>query len=149
MDKSSLVILRLSGMEMENCVVTQSCWTKNNGCNNRCVESWKCLVFCFCVVKSHYCDVIMGAMASQITSVSIVYSTISSGADQRKYQSSISLAFVRRIHRWPVSSLHKGPVMRKMFPLKWHHHDWIKFLLKIIACFAFGISQQILLPGCI
>ena len=48
---------------------------------------------------SHYSAVIMGAMASQITSLAIVYSTIYSGADQRKHQSSMSLAFVRRIHR--------------------------------------------------
>ena len=58
----------------------------------------------------------MGAMASQITSLTIVYSTIYSGADQRKHQSSASLAFVRGIHQWPVNSLHKGPVMRKLFP---------------------------------
>ena len=43
----------------------------------------------------HYCDVIMGAMASQITSLTIVYSTVYLGADQRKHQSSASLAFVR------------------------------------------------------
>ena len=40
----------------------------------------------------HYCDVIMGEMASQITSLTIVYSTFYSGADQRKNQSSASLA---------------------------------------------------------
>ena len=59
----------------------------------------------------HYSDVIMGIMASQITSLKIVYSSIYSGADQRKHQSSASLAFVRGIHGW-----HKWPVMRKMFP---------------------------------
>ena len=64
----------------------------------------------------HYNDVIMSAMASQITSLTLVYSAVYSGADQRKHQSSTSLAFVRGIHRWPVNSLHKGPVMRKMFP---------------------------------
>ena len=64
----------------------------------------------------HYCDVIMGAMASQITSLTIVYSTAKSGADQRKHQSSASLAFVRGIHQTPVNSLHKGPVTQKMFP---------------------------------
>ena len=64
----------------------------------------------------HYSDVIMGAMASQITSLMIVYSTVYSGADQRKHQNSTSLAFVRRIHRWPVNSLHKWPVTRKKFP---------------------------------
>ena len=64
----------------------------------------------------HYGDVIMSAMTYQITSLTMVYSTDYSGADQRKHQSSASLAFVRRIHRWPVNSLHKGPVTRKMFP---------------------------------
>ena len=57
----------------------------------------------------------MGAMASQITSLTIVYSTVNSGADQRKHQSSASLAFVRGIHWWTVYSPHKGPVTRKMF----------------------------------
>ena len=64
----------------------------------------------------HYGEVIMGAMASQITSLTIVYSTIYSDADQRKHQSSASLAFVRGIHRSPVNSPHKWPVTRKMFP---------------------------------
>ena len=58
----------------------------------------------------------MGAMTSQITSLTVVYSTVYSGADQRIHQSSASLAFVRGIHRWPVNSPHKWPVMRKMFP---------------------------------
>ena len=65
--------------------------------------------------KEHYNDAILGAMASQITSLTIVYSSIYSCADQRKHQSSASLAFVRGIHRWPVNSPHKGPVTRKMF----------------------------------
>ena len=64
----------------------------------------------------HYRDVIMTAIASQITSLTIVYSTVYSDADQRKHQSSASLAFVRRIHRGPVNSPHKWPVTRKMFP---------------------------------
>ena len=57
----------------------------------------------------------MSAMASQITDVSIIYSTVCSGADQRKHQSFASLAFVRGIHRWPVNSPHKEPVTWKMF----------------------------------
>ena len=61
---------------------------------------------------SNNCDVIMSAMASQITGATIVYSTVY----QRKYQSSVSLAFVRGIHRWSVKSPHKGPVPRKVFP---------------------------------
>ena len=58
----------------------------------------------------------MGAMASQITSLKSVYSTVYSGADQSKYQSSALLAFVRGIHRWPVNSPHNGSVTKKMFP---------------------------------
>ena len=65
---------------------------------------------------SHNCDVIMNTIASQITSLTIVYLTVNSGIDQRKHQSSASLAFVRGIHRRPVNSPHKGPVTRKMFP---------------------------------
>ena len=57
----------------------------------------------------------MGAMACPITGVSIVYSTIWSGADQRKHQSSASLSFLMRIHQWPVNSLRNRPVTRKMF----------------------------------
>ena len=67
-------------------------------------------------VRYHYTDVIMSAIAPQITSLTIVYSIVYSGADQRKHQSSSSLAFGRGIHRWPVNSLHKGPVTRKTFP---------------------------------
>ena len=67
-------------------------------------------------VTQHYNGIIMGAMASQITSVSIVYSTVYSGADQRKHQSSASLAFVMGIHRWLVNCPHKGAVTRKMYP---------------------------------
>ena len=66
--------------------------------------------------QNHYHDVLMSAMASQITSLAIVYSTVYSAADQRKHQSSASLSFVRGIHRWPMNSLHKGPVTRKTFP---------------------------------
>ena len=63
----------------------------------------------------HYSDVIMGAIASQITSLTIIYSAVYSSANQRKHQSSTSLAFVRGIHWWPVNSPHKWPVTRKMF----------------------------------
>ena len=66
--------------------------------------------------KFHYSDVIMTAMASQITNFTIDYPSVYSSADQRKYQSSASLAFVRGIHRWPVNYPHKGPVTREMFP---------------------------------
>ena len=66
-------------------------------------------------VCHHYSDVIMSEMGSKTTGVSIVYSTVCSYVDQRKHQSSASLAFVRGIHLWPVNSPHKGPVTRKSF----------------------------------
>ena len=69
------------------------------------INSW-CVVY-------HYCDGIMSSTVSQITtSLKIVYSIVYSGTDQ----SSASLAFVRGIHRRLVTSRHKWPVMRKMFP---------------------------------
>ena len=58
----------------------------------------------------------MGAIASQITTLTIVYSSIYSGADQRKYQSSASLAFVRGINRGPANSPHKWPVTSEIVP---------------------------------
>ena len=70
-------------------------------------------ILCFSV---HYSDVTMGTVASQITSVSIVYSNVCSGTGKRKHQSSTSLTFVRGIHRGPVNSPHKRPVTRKMSP---------------------------------
>ena len=77
----------------------------------------------------HYGDVVMGTVSSHITSLTIVYSTVYSGADQRKHHSSASLACVRRIRRGPVNSLHKWPVTRKMFPFD----DVIMFLHTLIT----------------
>ena len=76
----------------------------------------------------HYCDVILGVMASQITSRTIVYSIAHSGADRRKHQSSASLAFVRGIHRRPVNSPYKGSVTRKMCPF-----DDVIMLFSVVA----------------
>ena len=69
-----------------------------------------------CHALVHYSNVIMGAIASQITSLTIVYSIVYWDADQRKHQSSASLAFVRGIHRGPMNSPHKWPATRKVFP---------------------------------
>ena len=89
-------------------------------------------IFCFSceitLILLHYGDVIMVAIASQITSLTSVYSTVYSDADQRKHQSSTSLAFVRGIHRRPVNSPHKWPVTPKMFPfddviMRWISED--------------------------
>ena len=70
------------------------------------ISMWCCFVF---LLNKHYNDVIMGAIACQITSLTIVYSTVYSGADERKHQSSASLAF------GPANSPHQWPVTRKMF----------------------------------
>ena len=77
----------------------------------------------------HYDDVIMTAMASQIKCLTIVFSTVYSGADQRKHQSSASLAFVRGIHRWPVNSPHKGPVTKcfHLMTSSWHGLCFVVF----------------------
>ena len=76
------------------------------------MEHW--YVYNVCIY--HYDDVIMTMLASQITSLMVVYSIVYSGVNQRKHQSSASLAFVREIHRGPVNFPHKWPVTRKMFP---------------------------------
>ena len=64
----------------------------------------------------HYNNVIVSTIASQLTSLTIVYSAVYSDADQRRHQSSASLAFGRGIHRGPVNSPHKWPITLKMFP---------------------------------
>ena len=95
-----------------------------------CQQQQVCVCVCMCMIyrlltcsshgkpcgtgiksEVHYSEVIMSAMASQITGISTVYSLFCSGVDQ----SSTSQAFVRGIHRWLVNSLHKRPVTRKMF----------------------------------
>ena len=68
------------------------------------------------ILDNHYDDVKMGAIASQITSLIIVYSTVYSDRDKWKHQSSGSLALVWGIHREPVNSPHNWPVTRKVFP---------------------------------
>ena len=90
--------------------------------------------------QAHYDDVIMGARASQIISLTIVYSTVYSDADQRKHQGSASLAFVWGIHRGPVNYPYKWPFIRgKCFHLmtsswsisnssKWGHDRKCKYI---------------------
>ena len=89
----------------------------------------------------------MSEIASQITSLTTVYSIVYSDADQRKHQSSASLAFVRGLHRGPVNSPHKWPVTRKMFPfddviiipvsiVQWRH----------VATWIWQSSDQVITP---
>ena len=87
----------------------------------------------------HYNDVIMSAMVSQITSLTIIYSTVYSVADQRKHQSPASRAFVRGVHRWSANSPQKGPVTRKMFPFD----DVIMIGSKILRSYVTEFQVQI------
>ena len=101
----------------------------------------------------------MGMMVSQITSLTIVYSTVYSGEDQREHQSSTSLAFVRGIYRWPVNSPHKSPVTRKIFPFDdvimvkdyvifWAHVKYTPIIMHMgwaLFCFAM-VWYQLILP---
>ena len=92
----------------------------------------------------------MGTVASQITSLTIVYTTVYSDADQSKHQSSVSLAFVWGKHRGPVNSPHKWPVTRKMLPFDdviiWMYdhesHRVYTFIAKVTACDPGGPYEQ-------
>ena len=83
-----------------------------------------CLFYLVNTVAAHYNDVTMSAIASQITNLAIVYSTVYSDTGRRKHQNSASLAFVRGIHREPANSPYKGPVTRKNVSIWWRHHGW-------------------------
>ena len=73
--------------------------------------------------RRHYIDVIMTTMTFQITSLTVVYSTVYSDADQRKDQSSASLAFVWGIHREMTGEF---PAQRASYAenvsIWWRHH---------------------------
>ena len=80
----------------------------------------------------HYNDVMMGAMTSQINSLTGVYLTVYSGIDQRRHEISASLAFVRGIHPWAVNYPHKGPVTRIILPFD-----------DVIMCYDYGANIRI------
>ena len=85
-------------------------------------------------------------MASQTTSLTIVYSTVYSGADQWKHQSSVSLAFVWGIHRWPVNSPHaQRASIAENVSIWWRHHgrqNLINTLVKLLPCLPGGNEQS-------
>ena len=82
---------------------------------------------CF-LLSYHYDEVTMSAMASQITSLTIVYSTVYSDPDQRKHQSSASLAFERGIHRGPVYSAQMASNAENV-SIWWRHHLFLNACL--------------------
>ena len=106
-----------------------SCTRLQPVCSNRWINiSYVCWHSREASISTHYDDVIMTMLASQITSLTVVYLIVYSAVNQRKYQSSASLAFVREIHRGPVNFPHKWPVTRKMFPFDdvimiWYMHN--------------------------
>ena len=117
------------GMRIPRCDLPRGVWQRQTHWLQRKLSFWRLLVQPAMIISSkwiyfvsvqgksnssprHYGDVIMDAIASQIICLTIVYSTVYSDTDERKHQSSASLAFVRG----PVNSPHKWPVARKMFP---------------------------------
>ena len=78
-------------------------------------------IWYFFFTHCDYNDVIMSAMAYQITNLTIVYSSVYAGANQRKRQSSALLAFVRGILRWPVNSPQRAS-NAEYVSIWWRHH---------------------------
>ena len=107
LNRNSYIFIQGIAFENAVCEMASFCLGLN-------VLSWGARGIGSCAI--HYNDVIMSPVASQITNLSIVYSTVYSDADHRKHQSSASLAIVRGIHRGPVNSPHKWPVTRIIFP---------------------------------
>ena len=84
---------------------------------NLCYLKWRQSIISYRLHHRHWCNPLRWRHnGCDITSLTIVYSTIYSDADQSKHQSSASLAFVWGIHRGPVNSPHEWPVTRKIFP---------------------------------
>ena len=125
---------KLHDMMYESCVFTRY---------GQSVQTWEVIDLARDTWLTHYNDLIMNAMASQITSPTIVYSTAYSGANQRKHQSSASLIFVGGIHQGPVNPSHKGPVTRKMFPF----NDVIIILFVWQRNFLFQLRSSSLMNG--
>ena len=85
----------------------------------------------------------MNGMAFQITSLTIVYKSVYSGADQRKHQSPASLAFVRGIHRWLMNSRTKGQWRGKCFHLmtsSWLTYWWSRDKMVAIRRWHFQVQ---------
>ena len=90
----------------------------------------------------HYSDVIVGTMASRITTLTIVYSTVYSGTDQRKHQSSAPLAFVRGFHRWPVNSPKQMASKSENVSIWWRHHGTSANLNSTLTCASMAVKTK-------
>ena len=93
----------------------------------------------------HCNDVMMGTRASQITRLTIVYSTVYSDADQRKHQSSASLAFVRGIHREFPSQMDSNA---ENVSIWWRHHAHIDYQPSYVCLHLKHIPYTIYKKGC-
>ena len=99
-------------------------------------------------LSCNFSDVIMSTMASQITSLTIVYSTAYSGPGERKHKSSVSLAFVRGIHRGLVNSPHKARVTRKLFPFDevimqhWYYLCSLLYYIELPYIWVYFLQQR-------
>ena len=81
------------------------------------LRSWHTFAsFVYELYWTHYSDVTMSILASQITCDSTVCLCVCLDEHKRKHQSPCYWPFVRGIHHTPVNSPHKGPVTRKSFP---------------------------------
>ena len=82
------------------------------------------------IPQVHYSDVIMGAMASQITSLTIVYSTVYSGGDKKQTK-------LRSAGLWAGNSPVIGEFHTQMtsnaknVSIWWRHYGWIWKTMRI------------------
>ena len=106
------------------------CWNRNIGGKLFCIMTDNAMApsvarssVAIALIVCHYSDIIMGAIASQITSLTIVYSTVYSDADKRKHQGSASLALVRGIQQWPMNSPPQMASNTENVSIWWRHHE--------------------------
>ena len=85
-----------------------------------------------CYHLFHYDDVIMTMLSSQITSLTVVYSIVYSGVNQRKHQSSASLVFVWEIHRGTGEFPAQMASYAENVSIWWRHHVFILILACVI-----------------
>ena len=134
-DRSPLFYLYIHKVAIIYCSKEHAGDVKNKWCLSAALSA---IGLCTC----HYSNAIINAMASQITGVSIVYSTVLQAQIRENIKVPRHWQFVREIHRWPVNAPHKRPVTRKMFPFDdviLYHQSAVPALLTNI----FGTATRI------
>ena len=97
---------------------------------------------------SHNGYIIMSTIVFQITSLTIVYSTVHSGADHGKHKSSASLAFVRGNDEWPMNSPHKRFGNTENVSISWRHHVNRGMIMKTRYNCEIQFMYHVSIPGC-